>query len=179
MPFQRGGQESVGADGSFRVAGLMPGKVRINLSGWPPPKGITLTRIERGGAEMKDGFEVTAGEQVTGVRILVSYGTAVIRGQVNVVGGVFPEGIQMHVSARRADGGGMHAGRPATVDARGRFIIEGLAAGEYELVFGAWLPGPQGLRVPEVKQNVTVSDGGESSVTMVVDLTEKKKEETP
>lgn len=177
--FSRGGQESVGADGSFRIAGLRPGKVRINMSGWPPPKGLTLARVERGGVEQKDGIEVAAGDQVTGVRILVAYGTGVIRGQVNVMGGAFPEGVQMHINTMRAGGGNMPSGRPTFVDARGRFVIEGLAAGEYELIFGAWLPGPQPSRFPQVKQNVTVSDGGEATVTMVVDLAEKRKEETP
>ena len=46
-------QSKVSPDGSFRVGGLRPGKARVHLGGWPPPKGLTQMRLERGGGEQK------------------------------------------------------------------------------------------------------------------------------
>jgi hypothetical protein len=170
----------VSADGSFRVAGLRPGKARVTMGGWPPPKGLTQTLIERGGVEQKDGIEVGAGEQVSGVRFVVVYGMAVLRGQVNVVNGTLPENVRLIVHARRQGSDTSQFRRPAEVDARGRFTIEGLAAGEYELALGSWARGPGGeLRIPEVRQSVTVGDNGETNVTMVVDLAPPKREDAP
>ncbi|MDQ3685489.1 MAG: carboxypeptidase-like regulatory domain-containing protein [Acidobacteriota bacterium] len=170
----------VSADGSFRVAGLKPGKARVTMGGWPPPKGLTQTRIERGGVEQKDGIEVGAGEQVSGVRLVVAYGTAVLRGQVNVVNGTLPENVRLIIHARRQGSDTSQFRRPVEVDVRGRFTIEGLAAGEYELALGSWARGPGGeLRIPEVRQSVTVSDSGEANVTMVVDLAPPKREDAP
>ncbi len=169
----------VSADGSFRVTGLKPGKARITMGGWPPPKGLTQTRLERGGVEQKDGIEVGAGEQVSGVRLVVAYGTAVLRGQINVINGTLPENARLIVQARRQGSDAPEFRRPVEVDARGRFTIEGLAAGEYELTSGSWGGGPNAPHVPSVKQNVMVSDSGGTNVTMVVDLAPPKREDAP
>ncbi|MBA2645956.1 MAG: carboxypeptidase regulatory-like domain-containing protein, partial [Pyrinomonadaceae bacterium] len=170
----------VSADGSFRVARLSPGKARVTMGGWPPPRGLTLTRIERGGVEQKNGIEVAAGEQVADLRLVVAYGTGVLRGQVNVVNGTLPENVRLIVHARRQGSDTSQFRRPVEVDVRGRFTIEGLAAGEYELALGSWARGPGGeLRIPEVRQSVTVSDSGEANVTMVVDLAPPKREDAP
>lgn len=173
-------QSKVSPDGSFRVGGLRPGKARVHLGGWPPLKGLTQTRLERGGVEQKDGVEVAAGEEVSGVRLVVAYGTAVLRGQVNVLNGALPENARLIVHARGQGSDSAQFRRPAEVDMRGRFTIEGLAAGEYELVLGSFARGPGGeMRVPEVRQSITVSDGGETNVTMVLDLAPPKKEDAP
>jgi hypothetical protein len=71
-------------DGSFRIAGLQPGKVQIALGSWPPQKNFTIIRIEHNGVEVRDALEVGAGEQVTGVRIRIAYGAGMLRGQVEL-----------------------------------------------------------------------------------------------
>jgi hypothetical protein len=50
----------INPDGSFRVTGLRPGKVRIVLGGTPAPKGFALLRVEREGSVQRDGVEVGA-----------------------------------------------------------------------------------------------------------------------
>jgi hypothetical protein len=173
------GGDKLGADGSFRLAGIAPGKVRLTVGGFPQPKGFTLLRVERNGVEVpRDGIEVGPGEQVTGVRLVLGYGTAVLRGQINLVNGgqpaALPEGVRLSVSAARVGAsatGGNFVGGGASVDSRGRFVLEGLMSGDYELSVRAYAPdtrGPQ--RFPVVKQTVVMTEGGEASVTVVYDL---------
>jgi hypothetical protein len=173
------GNNKVNPDGSFRVAGLAPGKVRLTAGGWPPPKGFTMLRVERGGVEVpRDGIEISPGEQVTDVRIVLGYGTGVLRGQINVVNAgqpaALPEGVRLSASITRvgaAPGSFIMDFGGTTVDSRGRFVLEGLMSGEYEVTvraFGSGTQGPQ--RFPAVKQTVQMTEGGEASVTVVYDL---------
>jgi hypothetical protein len=173
-----GDSRRISADGSFRITGIAPGKVRLMIGGFPPPKGFSLLRVERGGVDVtREGVEVGPGEQVAGVRLVVGYGTGVLRGQVSLVSAgqpaALPEGVRLTASVSRAGaapGGTMSIGG-ANVDARGRFVIEGLMGGEYELTVRAYLPGAQTpQRFPAVKQTVQMAEGGEASVTVVYDL---------
>jgi hypothetical protein len=99
---------------------------------------------------------------------------------VSVTGGALPEGVRLSVSSRRV--GASSPGFGGTeVDSRGRFAIEGLMAGEYELSLRAYVPGvlaAQGPRFPTVRQTVSVLDTGEVSVTLVYDIG-KTTEPTP
>ena len=64
--------------------------------------------------------------------------------------------------------------RGAEVDARGHFLIEGLAAGTYELRAAAYSPDMQRQRVRppmSAKQIVIVNDGAAADVTLTLDLT--------
>jgi protocatechuate 3,4-dioxygenase beta subunit len=161
-----GGQ--INADGSFRIVGLQPGKVRLMLGGWPPQKGFSLLRVERDGVEQRAGIiDVPAGEQVTGVRFVLEYGAGVVRGQVRVENGTLPEGTRLYVSARRTNG--TESSLPgAEVDARGHFVLEWLPPGEYMLRMGGRL-GQSGRPFPPVEQKVSVTNGAETQVTLVID----------
>lgn len=170
------GDNKISPDGSFRVAGIAPGKVRLVVGSYPPVKGFTLLRVERNGVEVpRDGIEVGPGEQVTGVRIVVGYGTATLRGQINVVSAgqpvALPEGVRLSVSAARAgaQASGFISGG-ATVDSRGRFVLEGLMSGEYEVTVRAFATGAQPPRFVPVKQTVQMTEGGEATLTVVYDL---------
>ncbi|HEY0406672.1 MAG TPA: carboxypeptidase-like regulatory domain-containing protein [Pyrinomonadaceae bacterium] len=166
----------VGADGSFQISGLSPGKVRLMLGGWPPPKGYSLLRVERDGVEQRAGImEVAAGSQITGVRIVMEHGTGVVRGQVRVENGELPEGSRLYVSARRPSQS--EPSLPgAEVDSRGRFVMEGLPPGEYQLRMAGRL-GTGGQRLPPVTQTVNVTNGAETEVTLTLNL--NAKDETP
>jgi hypothetical protein len=90
----------------------------------------------------------------------------------------------MYVSIRRI--GGVRSSQDsvsAGVDGRGRFILEGLAAGEYELTVNAWIPrtsaAPQGTSLPAARQTVSVPEKGEINVTLVYDLSAKPPAVTP
>lgn len=168
----------VSADGSFRIGGLSPGKVRLMPGGWTPPQGFSLLRVERDGVEQRAGImELTAGSQVTGVRIVFEYGTGVVRGQVRVENGSLPEGSRLFVSARRPSQS--EPSLPgAEVDARGRFVLEGLPPGEYQLRMAGRL-GQSGQRFPPVLQNVNVTNGTETEITLVINLNAKDETRQP
>src|SRR5205085_4282714 len=77
----------INMDGSFSITGLHPGRVQLRLNNYPPVPGFKLARVQYDGADKPQGIEVAAGAQVTGVRVVVTYGIGVIRGQVQ-----FPAG---------------------------------------------------------------------------------------
>jgi hypothetical protein len=166
---------NLGADGGFRAKGLRPGNAHFFLTTYPPPKGLELLRVERGGVEQPGGVEIRAGEEVSGVRVVLGYATGIIRGQVNVEGGV-PEGTRLAVSIFRADGKPLKTTR-ASPDKRGRFTFEALWPGDYDIsvTLLATVPGGRQLRPRSVKQTVSVTNGTETQVTLVVNLDEKKQ----
>jgi hypothetical protein len=185
----RGYGVTLNQDGSFRASALPPGRVQFNaglMAG--DPVGFMLLRTELDGVPQKDGIEVAAGQQVANARLVFAYGQAVVRGQVQLVGGALPEGVTMSVYARRTDVQILSGIRPAQVDARGRLTLEGLAAGEYELVLTASprmviSVGPDGNSGTSsatpgfprtIRQKITVPQTGEVSVTLTLDLTPKE-----
>lgn len=172
-------QVKVNADGTFRVAGLRPGKVRVNVQSFGAARRFTLLGVQRGGADAAAGVDVGEGEQVTGVRVRLGYGTGVVRGQIDLRDGsqpaVLPGGARLIVSARRA--GDRSAQQiPVEVDSRGRFTIDSLLGGDYEINVNAFVPRPPGApqppprRIPSVRQIISVTDGSETTVTITFDL---------
>jgi protocatechuate 3,4-dioxygenase beta subunit len=174
------GSDRVNADGSFRIGGLQSGKASISMSGSPDTRGLVIARIERNGAPASEGIEVDAGEQVTGVRVVLVYGTLAIRGEFRIIGGALPAGYKFYASARRVDQLG-RISRGADIDARGQFVIENLPPGEYEIrVIPSFFPDGQPLSpeirrlISSVKERVILSGGNQQSVTLVVDLSRKE-----
>ena len=172
------GTSPIGPDGSFHMAGLAPGKARIGIQGFPaPPKGLTLIRTELDGLDQPEGIEVTAGAQINGVRLVFAYGTGSIRGEVKIEGGSLPEGMTLHVFVHSAAAESRRFNRTAELDGRLHFVVENIPPGSYELVVRGVLEAPDTKPVPPtefLKQTVTVSNGAEVKVNLVVDLTAKK-----
>lgn len=177
---------AISVDGGFLITGLRPGKARIlfNALGSEAGRGFTLIRVEREGINQRDGIEVTAGENVSGVRVVLGYGVCIIRGLVKVEGGELPPNTRLSVLVRKLDS---EMRKSAILDARGRFSIDSLMPGEYELTVNSMrmLPSPPGLPPPPIlqtpnrplaKQNVAVTNGVETNVTLVVDLSAKEKD---
>lgn len=180
-------QTQIKPDGSFRAIGLQPGKVQIGFGGYPPQKGFTLLRIEHNGVEVRDVIEVGAGEEVTGVRLRIAYGTSIVRGQVQPrsdgAPAQLPNGARVSVSVRRVGATLPQWGEHTVeIDGRGRFSLDGLTAGEYELTLQGWIaaaPGtPRGRQLPLHRQIITVPENGEIDLKIVYELT-PKKQETP
>ena len=166
---------NVGPDGSFRIAGLQPGKVGFQFSTYLMPKGLSLLRVERDGVEQTDGVEIGAGEQVSGVKVVVAFGTGVIRGRVNIEGGAQREASGILITCRKVGSIDQWSIQPVTTDLRGRFDIEGLLTGEYELSMTAAVAGVPLSRQRVAKQTVSIVNGKETEVTFVIDLNESKQ----
>jgi hypothetical protein len=184
----------INADGSFTIRGLQAGRVSFRLLDYSGPQRIK--RVERDGVEIKDAIEVKPGEKIDGVRIAVYQAQGRIRGQVQIVGGSLPDASRLYASAAQlmsaeelisgaripvAIGG---IGRSAFVDEKGRFVIEGLSAGEYDLTItltrrtgeGSW----ESASSPRSNQRVILGENEETSVTITFDLSginQPKKQE--
>lgn len=165
------GQSSViNPDGSFRVGGLSAGTANFSLGSQDgrPSVNFAILRIERDGVvQPPRGFELNAGEQqVTGVKIVLRYGTGSVRGEVKFENGPLPDGGRVMVWLRKPGETDSNF-RPSTLDFRGHFLIEGVSAGDYELHVQANVPG---RRSASARQPVTVAEGAVSDVVMSLDL---------
>lgn len=179
----------INPDGSFSITGLHPGKAHLMLGGYPPPKGFTLLRVEREGVDLRDGIEIKAGDQVSGIRVHIGYGTSTVHGQIEVRDGgqpaALPVGARLTVSVRKIGAPASPWGeRPVEVDGRGRFILDGLIGGEYELRLRGWVIGgapgaPPTTYLPTLTQTINVNDTGETTVTLIYDLGSKPQETSP
>jgi 5-hydroxyisourate hydrolase-like protein (transthyretin family) len=159
----------IGPDGSFHLGGLEAGTANFSLDGpgdRNQSKGFTISRVERDGLVLPRGFEIKEGEQVTGLRVIVSYGNATLRGVVAFENGPLPAGGGIIVRVQKPGETGSNL--QISVDARGHFIIEGLPGGLYELTVIVSLPGAK--QRPPVKQQVSLQDGVVTDVTVSVDL---------
>ena len=179
-------------DGSFRVDGLRAGKIRLSLvPDFQKPSGFSWRRVERDGQAQRTGeIEVGANEQVTGVRVVLSYGTGVIRGQVQMTGEAPPEGVTVMVMARRANESlieSIGSGLPhySQVDANGSFAIEGLPPGDWVLTATAIFnsapgqPPPQPPVIPRAavtQQTVTVTNGVVTQTKITLNLKPQEKQ---
>jgi hypothetical protein len=160
---------TIGADGSFRLSGLATGTVNLSIGPpnfWEQMKGFVLSRIERDGVTQLRGLEIKEGEQITGVRIIVNYGTARLQGLVTIENGPLPDGARIFVQLLKT--GETPNIRPHGVDERGHFLIDGLPSGSYEI--SASIAGG-GVRPPRpVKQTVILEDGVTTDVNITLDL---------
>jgi len=177
-------QATLKPDGTFRVAGIAPGKVRMFPIGMSDPS-FQFLRVERGGSEVKDLLTISKGEKINDLRLIFGQGSGVIRGQVQITGRQLPKDWQVSAQARRVGGGGDGIGLnysfSAILDERRRFTLEGLFTGEYDLRIAA---GPinqdsgANLQLPTpVVQKVTITNGAEVQITIQLDLNAKQQKE--
>jgi len=169
----------VNADGSFRASGLQRGRASISLDRTPNTRDLVIARIERNGAPAQNGIEVDEGEQVTGVRIVLVHGSITLRGELKVVSGALPAGYRFYAGVRRVDQNA-HNASGGEIDMRGKFVIENLPPGEYEIrVVPVYFPNGQPLNeefrrlIRSVKERVVLGGANQQSVTLVVDLSQK------
>lgn len=163
-------------DGSFRLTGLPPGNVGfqlINISGRTPK----IARIERNGVELREGLEVKAGEAVTGVRLVLIHAAGTIRGQVNMAGGKPLDGWVINIFAHPpAESDNQNSSGHAQADSKGRFVIEGLLDGEYQLMVTARQTGSNVSTGITVEQRARIVNGGEAQVNVTLDLNKKEQQ---
>ena len=157
---------SVGPDGSFMVTGVRPGRLRLDVS-TSEVKGLAFSRIEVNGAEQRDGINISEGTQVSGVRVVLVYGTATLRGQVSVAAGsALPQGARMFVVVRRVGGTESRFSKGGDVDTRGLFQVEGLPAGEYEIQARSFGPNSPPLMSEPVR--VSLNEGGDVTINVTL-----------
>src|SRR5437899_855447 len=163
---------SVADDGSCQTNGLRPGRVSIGVyTNGPSVKRPTIARIEHDGLGVSQGFEIQPGQSISGLQIVVNYGTGTIRGTVRFEGGSMPIDSRTFVTCRREGARDLFTG--GQVDSRGHFVISNLAPGTYEVMLQLALPRPKRPNPPQ-KQVVTVTNDSESEVTFVINLAPKE-----
>jgi protocatechuate 3,4-dioxygenase beta subunit len=168
-------QSPVGPDGSFRLAGLTAGLAFFNLAPFRDVtalKGFFVSRIERDGVVQPGGIEVKDGEQVSGIRLVVEYGTAVLHGRINIENGLLPPGARIFVRMSKPGDPQSTIGS-APVDERLRFVVDAIPAGTYELTVGA-IGSRRRLGRP-VRQQVVLQNNIVTEVTINLDLSEAAK----
>ena len=166
-----GGNSVVAPDGTFQVNGLRPGRASIDVyASTPAFTRPSIARIEHDGIGISQGFDIQ--QSVSGLRVVINYGTGAIRGTVRLEGGASVADYRMYVNCKRE---GARDGTGAQVDARGHFLIRNLAPGNYEVTFqlNSGPTRPQRPTPPQ-KQMVNVTNGTESEITFAGDLTPKQ-----
>jgi len=167
---------AINADGTFKINPVRPGKRRIIANTYMAAKELSFIRMEHNGVEVKD-LDIAAGDQVSGVRLVFGYGTAVIAGRVEIKGGMLPQTAILNVFADR-DGGAPENpkfGKGAAVDERKQFVIEGLAQGAYKVRLQAYdTAAGELIKVPSAEQTVTIAGNARYEITLVLDLTRKE-----
>lgn len=168
--FPGGSSFRPGPGGAFTISGLAPGRVNFHITPIGESQGFSILRVERDGVEQpREGIEIRQGEPVTGVRLVLGYGTGVIRGQVNITGGSLPPNANLTVGLYRE--GNNSPVRPfVVVDPRGRFQLENIPAGSYNLYLYLWqVPSSRPAR-PPLRQTVNVADGSITEANLTLDL---------
>ena len=174
MLMQGGGVGTINSNGTLRIAGVRPGRTRIVALPPPELKGFTLARVERNGAEIKD-FDVAQGEQITGVRLVFTYGTSVLAGHVEIKGGALPLNAQMTVRIVRegASPEQWWLSKQANVDARGQFSIEGVSEGNYKAYLMISTNDARPPNFPRIEQSVSIPADVRREITLVLDLSKE------
>jgi len=167
-------ESPIAPDGSFQLRGLSGGTVMVSVSanGYSP-KGFHIARIEGVGMDWSSGFELKEGEQLTGLRVVLSYGSATLRGVVNVENGELPPGARIYVRLAKP-GAKLSNLRWLQVDARGHFLVEDLAPGTYE-VHASVVLSPQMQQPRMVMREVSLQDGVTTDLTLTIELTPQQK----
>jgi hypothetical protein len=173
----RYGRSNIAPDGTFRIAGLRPGRVTLFLT--PVGGKLGIVRIERNGIAVPNESPTVSGEHVIDLLVVLREANSSIRGKVIVTGGT--SGVI--VTARPQFKTGFQPGLMDAVDQNGNFAFDGLVPGSYEVIASATgrpqMPGPQAGRPgptvpgPEVKQMVTVTAGNVATITLTLDLSKQ------
>jgi hypothetical protein len=163
-----GGSSIVAPDGSFQVNGLRPG--RVSIDAYASDTRPSIARIEHDGIGVTQGFDIQ--QSVSGLRVTINHGTGTIRGMVTPQGGASLADSRIYVNSKRE---GQQDFTGTLVDARGHFVITNLSPGTYEVMVQVGIGGSTfpSRPLPPQKQLVSVTNGAESEVTFVLDLTPK------
>jgi protocatechuate 3,4-dioxygenase beta subunit len=157
---------TIAPDGTFHISGLPAGKLTIHLlSTTSIKRDFVLLRTELDGVVQPRNIPLKANEQITGLKVVVAYGTGIIRGAVKYENGT-PWSSTERIALFRTDGPVEVMWSP--VDVRGNFLLEGVPAGSYWLELSAFSPGLHTM--VSVRKRLEVVDGAASNITMTLEL---------
>ncbi|MBI1766454.1 MAG: carboxypeptidase regulatory-like domain-containing protein [Acidobacteria bacterium] len=173
-----GNSGTLASDFSFRVSGIEPGSYSLSIGNSYESRGFEFVRVEHNGAVLGRVFEVNV--PLSGVRVVLTYGSARILGQIQLTGAVLPANARVSVAAYPS--GSPNSTRWSTdADAQGRFALEYLTADTYELRVSVYVPITQIVPnspppvstvrlIASTKQTITVGNTGDTPVTLTLDL---------
>jgi hypothetical protein len=158
------------SDGHFRFTALSPGVATFRVEG----KGLELVRVERNGVVQPTGIPIRERDQISGLRLIVHYYDASIRGVIKVDNDApLPANAKFYVSLKRVgepvrqfDESSSY--RSTEVDARGQFVVEGLPPGTYEVTAQSHFTNEPRGQMLIGKQQVTVAEGGVVNITVTL-----------
>jgi hypothetical protein len=156
------------SDGTFKATGLTSGRLLFMLNPQSTTRDFSIVRIERDGLPQKGDVNISDGEQLSGVRVVLAYGAGVVRGHLTIKGGLLPEGAEVLVGAKPTSGDLLMFRRNGVADVRGRFEIHSLVDGQYNLTaYYFW-----GNKVVQGQpsQTITVSGGSAADTNVTLDL---------
>lgn len=173
MQYFSNSSSTINPDGSFRIGGLQTGRIRFGISSRSANdrKPMDIVRVERDGVDQTTNLMLKEGEQVTGLRLVVKYLTGAIHGQIKVEGDELLPNTRLSMWINSVDPNHTYHsgwGDPSPqLDSRKRFVVQGLAAGTYEVNVAVYDPGrAETNRV--FKQEVTVADNAVSEVSITI-----------
>jgi Domain of unknown function (DUF4198) len=154
------------SNGRFNFSGFRPGKIRFDLVGeW---QGFSILRVEHNGAELRDSLEVKSGEQLNNLRVVIAYSNGIVRGTVNFINGLSPNDALVKIELRRT--GGNTAARVVEMDSNKRFVLQGVADGEYELIAQLLTRSNNTISQTSQPQRLRVTNGATTDVTLTLNL---------
>jgi hypothetical protein len=166
-----GHSATINGDGSFQMTGLESGVAYLSLGPYNDSnlRSFNLVRTEKDGIPQPRGVEIK-NTDISGVRLVIAYGSGTLRGQVNVIGSIPANG---RILLRLTKAGEPNSNlRPPTVDSRGHFIVEGLPVGVYDVAAYIFVPGVR-VEAPTTKQQVTITDENATDLILNLDLGQK------
>ena len=157
-------------DGRFQLSALPAGKVGLRVGS--EGRKFSIVRIERNGAEISEGFDLKAGEQVNGVRVILKEAAGGLRGRIVLPGGPLPTGYSLSATLQRL-GNNVLIPLPLAINANLSFDEPSLVVGEYEIAVMVKAADTNGNFVPmrdPIRQRVTVQERASTEVVVTVDL---------
>ena len=160
----------VAPDGTFRLTGVQPGRLSFYVNSFFEPTKLAVLRTERGGVSQKEDMLIAAGENVTDVRVVLAFTSGTLRGELKTTGDGDLDDYDIEVTAARLGGEQSFSRSADDVDANGRFIIEGLIPGDYEVTVEARPVAERSGKATTTKERVTVTKDSETSINLTIQL---------
>ena len=167
----------IAPDGSFRLTGVQPGRLSFYINSFFEPTKFAVLRTERGGLAQKDGVQIAAGETVTDVRVVLAITSGTLRGEIKTTGDGSLDDYDLEVKATRIGGEQPFSRDTGEVDASGRFTIEEMIPGDYDVTVQATGVDARDSREVLARQRVTVMKDAETSITLTIELPAKKRKD--